>query len=329
MQGHGRRTQGRADAYVTIVVYDGPHACSAAVLGRILRRLDRSRRRAVLVHRVSNETRAILLADGLWEVHQMRKPFVLPQSALWPRKPVIWGFQAQLWSLTQFRRVLFFDADHIPLPNLHSSRLTGLWNTLGDGLVAAKLEGPRKHGCFNSGMMLLRPHGGTLANMKRTAARLMRNGSRGDLELLRARCPTGWNLDQPLLNAVFSRGDWVPLTNWRTLSPYEAVEDVVCNIDTASGLVSHGDSFHYMHPARPWQQSSECALHGIRCMPTALLTPLPILHSTERHNWQNWAANANGCAVWAAIAAIWWTDFLGLPSTTRAVCSPRLTAAAR
>ena len=137
------KQHGRSDAYATIVVYDGPHACTAAVLGRILRRLDPSRPRAALVHRVSNATKAMLTADDLWELHHMRKPFPLPQSALWPRKPVIWGFQAQLWSLKQFRRVLFFDADHIPLPELAPSRLAGLWDGLGEGQLGAAPEGWR------------------------------------------------------------------------------------------------------------------------------------------------------------------------------------------
>ena len=320
------KQHGRSDAYATIVVYDGPHACTAAVLGRILRRQDPTRPRAALIHRVSNATKAMLTADNLWELHHMRKPFPLPQSALWPRKPVIWGFQAQLWSLKQFRRVLFFDADHIPLPDLAPSRLAALWDGLGEGQLGAAPEGPSSpQGCFNSGMMLLRPHAGTLSGLKRTAERLMLNSSRAELLQLRARCPTGWNLDQPLLNAHFARGEWVGLTNWRVMTPFVAVYDA-CNVDSSAGLLKHADSFHYMHPARPWQQSSECALYGANCMPAALLAPRPEFQSSELRSWRIWTARASGCHVWAAVAAAWWTDFLGLPSATREACMPRISS---
>ena len=123
------------EAYATIVAQDGWHACSAAVLGRILRRIDPSRPRAVLVHKVSSATRALLKREGLWDVVSMHHPFKLPQSAL-PWFGTLHALQAQLWSLP-YRRVLYLDTDHLPLVPQH---LLGIWRWSSEGVGTKTTE---------------------------------------------------------------------------------------------------------------------------------------------------------------------------------------------
>ena len=299
---------GGGEVYATIVVYDGPYACSAAVLGSVLRRLDAKRRRVALIYNVSAETVAMLTADQIWEVHQMPHPFVLPQSALWSRRPPLWGFQAQLWSLP-FRRVLFFDADHMPLPDTPPARLLQLWDHhAGLQSLAAILEGTPQHGCFNSGLMMLRPRLSMLHEIGREATQLQVNTTRmspsTSLRLLRERCPTGWNLDQPLLNAVFRPGHWTQLTAWRAATPY-SVSDI-CNVSVETEAAPHMDSFHFMHPVRPWEQSSRCALFGAGCGAATNTAGVP------------------DCHLWGTVSTMWWTNFLQLPSATRKACQMRL-----
>ena len=132
-----------SEAYATIVGQDGWHACSAAVLGRILQRLDPARRRAVLVHKVSSATRAMLRRDGLWEVTTMAQPFELPQNSL-PWFHNLFALQSQLWSLP-FKRVLYFDTDHLPLSS-SPHRLLGLWKAAERAQVAAPSEGDDEGG---------------------------------------------------------------------------------------------------------------------------------------------------------------------------------------
>ena len=308
----------RGDAYATIVVYDGPHACSAAALGRVLSAIDPSRRRAALVYNVSRKTRAVLTGDGLWELHIMQPPFVLPQSVLWPLRPPLWGFQAQLWGLP-FRRVLFFDADHLPLLDVKPERLTHLWEHLKVPVksIGALSEGPGSHGCFNSGLMLLRPRPSTLAAIELEAERLKVNSSRmsygARLAQLQSRCPTGWNLDQPLLNSVFGPTMWVEMKKyWRYANSYSVLSEGTCHVSTTAALAEHFDSFHFMHPVRPWEQSNECALFGAGC---AVRTS-----SVDA----DWSARAQNCTVWGAIAAAWWLPFMRLTGKTRALCRPRV-----
>ena len=174
------------EAYATIVAQDGAHACSAVVLGRILRRIDPRRRRAVLLHQASRTTRAMLRRDSLWEVFNMPPPFKLPQSQL-PWFGTLHALQAQLWSLP-FKRVLYFDTDHLPLPSA-PHRLLGLWTSHETSPLAAPSEGDK--GCFNSGMMLLRPSPATMDKLRTSAEHLERREARPELLELRRRCPTG------------------------------------------------------------------------------------------------------------------------------------------
>ena len=333
-----RRMRSTSDAYATIVVHDGPHACTAAVLARALKRVDPSRRRVALVDNISAETEAVLLADGLWEVQRMEQPFVLPQSALWPRKPPIWGFQAQLWTLP-FRQVLFFDADHIPLARLSNStsnvrsgarqRLLGLWSQAPETPLAALGEGDAAHGCFNSGMMRIRPDLATFARMKAMAARMRHvelASNRDELDGLRVRCPTGWNLDQPLLNHYFPKGTWSRLSQWRVGTPYSLVgAPGICEIGTVDALASYVDSYHYMHPVRPWQQHISCKHNGTRCLPDQMLAPYQQAHKLELRHHHQWREFAVSCPkLWQHVFNAWFGEYKRLPAKVRATCRSRV-----
>ena len=74
-------------------------------------------------------------------------------------------------------------------------------------------EGDLERGCLNSGMLLLRPNTSTLDRLRASAAHLERSTSRPELLALRRRCPTGWNLDQPLINYGFPKGSWMRLSS--------------------------------------------------------------------------------------------------------------------
>lgn len=323
---------GTMEAYATIVTGDGPHACFALVLGRVLRELDGTRRRAVLVHNVSAATLAMLTADGVWEPHWMHEPIIqCPQSVLWPNKSPLWAYQVPLWALP-FRRVLYFDADHLPLlsvgvhshrrttPGIHSQRLRALWrHPVNVSSVGASIEGPPKQGCFNSGMMLLRPRLSTVVDLHREALELelgssrLRPGSR--LKLLRERCPLGWNGDQALLNSKFQSNFLRFGSKWTSESPYTVPGNArVCGASTATELARHADSYHFMDPMRPWQQLSKCALFGTSC------TAHPIGDEARLR----FPARASNCSVWGTVASLWWKVFLELPTQTRAACQVRL-----
>ena len=326
------RDGGAEEAYATIVANDGAHACSAVVLGRILQRLDPPRRRAVLVHKTSTATRAMLQRDGLWEIVTMPDPFDLPQSVLPWFKP-LQALQAQLWSLP-FRRVLYFDTDHLPLPGPSPHRLLGLWSSADRALLAAPSEGPLERGCFNSGMMMLRPSPSTLDQLREAAKHLARRESRPELLALRGRCPNGWNLDQPLINHVFPRGKWDRLysgarnheTLWRMATTFHVLHGggpKLCEAPSTNSWAEVADSFHYMQPFRPWEHArSSCAIFGVGCLRQSDL---------ERFEKEAHFKNASAafepwlnCSLWDAAASRWWVEFVQLNARTRSTCMKRI-----
>lgn len=322
------------EAYATIVAQDGWHACSAAVLGRILRQLDSSRRRAVLVLNVSTATRLMLKRDNLWEIVAMDPPYPLPQNVLpWFRRNPLFALQAQLWSLP-YRRVLYFDTDHVPMPD-DASRLLGLWRFSPTELLLATSEG--HSGCFNSGFMLLRPGPPTKARMRAAAEHLARNESRHELHKLERRCPYGWNLDQPLINYVFPPGAWKPLlsssrgggesTPWRMLTTFHLLH---VNHALSRRMCGHGklsevaDSVHYMAPFRPWLRAEEhrsCVLFGRDCLTRTDVARFAretgFANASQFWPWLN-------CSFWASTAAVWWAEFMRLDVRSRQVCERRM-----
>lgn len=314
------------EAYATIVANDGWHACSAAVLGRILKRLDANRQRVVLVHKVSSSTRALLQRDGLWEAFTMDAPFRLPQSTL-PWFGTLFALQAQLWSLP-FRRVLYFDTDHVPLLS-SPHRLLSLWKENASVPLAAPTEGTLEAGCFNSGMMLLHPGRKRLGKLRDAAEYLERKESRPELLALRRRCPYGWNLDQPLINYVFPRGAWEALktdthgraTPWRMVTSFNLLHGArpteLCN---TRRLPDVADSMHYMAPFRPWLRSEEhtsCILFGSNCLTREDVERFAL--ATHFANYSVFWPWLN-CTFWASAAATWWSEFVRLDQRTRQVC---------
>lgn len=306
------------EAYATLVAGDGPHACLAAVLGHVLRRLDPGRPRAALVINASLETRRLLTAERLWDVHNHKTTLVHnPQSFL--RVPLridltrTWGFpqtlalQPELWALP-FRRVVYFDADHVPTADSDSRRLRGLWRLLESATLAALPE--HGNGCFNSGMMLLRPGEAMHTYMRSEWRRLAHNQSHPDSELmkLRKRCPSGWNGEQPMLNHAFARS-WTALndSNWRCIYvPKDTSEQChTLRVASAPAFAQMGDSVHYFYGMRPWaprgSDPDACALYGL-CEGS-----YPDLCG----------------AVMTAAAAAWWRHFVQLPTFVRATCRER------
>ena len=262
----------------------------------------------------------------------MSQPFELPQNSL-PWFHNLFALQSQLWSLP-FKRVLYFDTDHLPLSS-SPHRLLGLWKAAERAQVAAPSEGDLEAGCFNSGMMLLRPGPSTMARIEGEAARLARPEARAELLALKRRCPTGWNLDQPLINHAF-HGDWARLRSgvhadsdlWRMSTTFHLLHGDgarLCGARSPRGLAEVADSFHYMAPFRPWmhaERQSACVLFGANCLRRVDVERFE--HDTHFANLSALFAPWLNCSFWSAAAAVWWSEFEQLDARTRQVCQRRM-----
>jgi hypothetical protein len=337
----GASSTNSSEAYATIVAGDGSHACQAAVLGHALRQLDPHRPRLALVHNVSDATRHVLQANNLWHVVQMAQPTLSPQTYLrvpyvWQNKSRTWGFgripalQLELWSLPH-ERVLYFDCDHLPILGT-ATRLHSLWRTPRDVILAAAPEAGR--GCFNSGMMLLQPRGVKYADLHLLWKRLARAESHPRLFELRRRCPTGWNLDQPILNLAFEQ-TWSWSTTWRSwrmLTPFwfdAGRRDQLCDGPTLSdrALSKLGESFHFYAPFRPWEKRgskrmADCLARGQQKCDLRNAT-----HQQAAATSVRTASGAKCTGVLAAAVAVWWSHLRKLPSATRQTCAARIARA--
>ena len=275
----------------------------------------------------------MLRRNGLWEVTAMNKPFRLPQSTL-PWFGALLALQAQLWSLP-FSRVLYFDTDHLPLSS-SPHRLLGLWKAPQHADLAAPSEGDLKAGCFNSGMMLLRPGPTTMARIESEAARLARPEAKQELLNLKRRCPTGWNLDQPLINHAFS-GAWEQLysgahagsTLWRMATTFHLLHGErakrLCGVRSPNNFAEVADSFHYMAPFRPWMHSERqgtCVQFGTDCLRHVDVERFA--QDTHFANGSAMFAPWLNCSIWPSAATVWWSEFMHLDGRTRQVCQRRM-----
>ena len=260
----------------------------------------------------------------------LRVPYV------WQNKSRTWGFgripalQLELWSLPH-ERVLYFDCDHLPILGT-ATRLHSLWRTPRDVILAAAPEAGR--GCFNSGMMLLQPRGVKYADLHLLWKRLARAESHPRLFELRRRCPTGWNLDQPILNLAFEQ-TWSWSTTWRSwrmLTPFwfdAGRRDQLCDGPTLSdrALSKLGESFHFYAPFRPWEERgskrmADCLARGQQKCDLRNAT-----HQQAAATSVRTASGAKCTGVLAAAEAVWWSHLRKLPSATRQTCAARIARA--
>lgn len=229
------------ETYAVVCYGHGGHVAGALVLGAVLRRVDPHRSRTALVYDLSGAATSALAAEGLWSVVQsasFRRHGVNTSS----HEP--WGGRKlDLWALP-FERALFVDLDLMILPSETSGKhLRQLWKlplrpadeTFGGEVAALPTVSEGGVKCFNTGMMLLRPHPATFARYEAAAEGGARSSS----------CPVGH--DQPILNHVFD-GAWKPLEPWGLIKA-----------TTKCGkLPKHGaDAIHFFGSSAPW--SHECA----------------------------------------------------------------------
>ena len=282
-------------------------------------------------------TEHVLLADGLWRVQHMPQP-ILPSPQSFLRIPLkanksrTWGFpripalQLELWRLPH-RRVLYLDCDHLPLPT-SKKRLHNLWHTRRNVSLAAAPERPEEgQNCFNSGMMMLHPRGAaSFESLRILWQDLARVASWPRLLRLRERCPTGWNLDQPILNLAFEQ-TWawdVAWRPWRMLTPSwpdPGQRPAFCDDAkslSANALADIGESFHFYGTFRPWSQRGAkelAACSGHRQLDCNV---------SELARRQATTVQQGCTALLATASAFWWSHLHELPHGARRTCIARV-----
>lgn len=317
-------------AFATVVYGDGAHACEAAVLGAVLRRLEPDTQRLALTHDVSEETRAILAVGEIWQIRNASTPpTYLPyqplQQSSWHRQSPA-SRKVDLWALP-FEAVMFWDVDHVPTlghgvqtQQLRKLRLQQLWQLLDNGTTTvARAESP---GCFNSGLMVLRPdraqHAALLHHLKQPP----------DAADLR-RCSKG--ADQPLLNLVFQK--------WRNYCPARAKNgpcvwgdmlslmmrgELNGSLACPGPLYHQADSWHFFDATAtgPWH-------FGIGCGSEAGAGGGAMLgrNGTQRPPCSSHArVRLPRCHTLASLHTRWWDRFRELPTSTQQRCTRRLAA---
>ena len=156
----------------------------------------------------------------------------------------------------------FFDSDMFPISS-SGSGLRTLWNLPldNDGPVAMETvnAGCKANGCFNSGLMLLRPNSSKQRRILDVARREASNSGS-----LMARCPAGGpKNDQPVLNAAFPSFEPLPQNIWHVTDPWqlkacESLRAQACDPQTLhdQSWLERGASFHFLASTRehaPWQ----------------------------------------------------------------------------
>ena len=233
------------------------------VLGSVLKRVDPGRSRTALVYGVSDDARAALRAGG-WAVaeaasfktHRIDGDAAndLGKATAWP------GRKLDLWRLP-YDKVLYLDADTMLVDHAGtlSKSLAGLWALpLKKGEIGALSNGA---GCFNGGMLLLRPAASTFGAYE---AALAQNALKKTCE----------GHDQPLLNHVFD-GAWTDLhKKWRLMKVTQSCD----RLEHATP-----DAVHFSAASAPWRGGCRACLaenkacshrHGLRdaaCAQASLL----------------------------------------------------------
>ena len=241
----------------------GGAALGALVLGSVLKRVDPGRSRTALVYGVSGDARAALRAGG-WAVaeaasfktHRIDGDAAndLGKATAWP------GRKLDLWRLP-YDKVLYLDADTMLVDHAGTlpKSLAGLWALpLKKGEIGALSNGA---GCFNGGMLLLRPAASTFGAYE---AALAQN----------ARKKTCEGHDQPLLNHVFD-GAWTGLhKKWQLMKVTQSCD----RLEHATP-----DAVHFFAASAPWRGGCRACLaenkacshrHGLRdaaCAQASLL----------------------------------------------------------
>ncbi|KAK2040486.1 family 8 glycosyl transferase [Colletotrichum somersetense] len=156
-------------AYCTLVTNDG-YVVAAAVLAESLKATGTRIPRCVIITPEAMSEESIATLRGLFD-HVIPVP---PMAALTTTNLNLIGrpdlhatmTKLRLWSLTQFRRVLYLDADTLVLSNLDHVF------DLPESVTFAASPEIGFPDCFNSGVMLLRPDAATYAELTNFATRV-------------------------------------------------------------------------------------------------------------------------------------------------------------
>ena len=304
--------------YATLVYgQESTSVCEAIVLGSAIAELDPGKYRSAVVHNLSKVGHAELAT--MWTLFDLGGL----QGGGGESKAVRRS-KSQLWRLP-FGRVLFLDADHVPVldGNLTSRRrrFEYLWRQDAELVAPWELPHPylssvRSHSqsgktpCFNSGAMLLKPNAATARRIEH-GENMMRQaqlkgytvGERGQESTMApefARCPQG--IDQPPLNWALPEFATLPLVQLSPITP--------C---LAGGALAEGDTFHAFTGLSPLRLGSSCdmraVLHGkARCEIPA--------HAAAHRVFRTF-----GCAkVMHEFGLMWWRQFRKLPKHTQDYC---------
>ncbi|OLN85018.1 Glycogenin-1-like protein 2 [Colletotrichum chlorophyti] len=156
-------------AYCTLVTNDG-YVLAAAVLAESIRKTGTTIPRCVLItpETMSKESVSKLQAafDLVIPVSTMTAVSTANLNIIGRPDLHATMTKIHLWSLTQFRRVLYLDSDTLVLSNL--DHVFELPKSI-DFAAAPEIGFPD---CFNSGVMLLRPDATTYAELAEFAARV-------------------------------------------------------------------------------------------------------------------------------------------------------------
>ncbi len=306
------------------------------MLGSILAAGDSTTHRVVLVSNISATERQIIRSAG-WKTHEIAS--VSPLLSLLysedserataeltrriygrPDAPIASSSLVGLWQRIArkialfdlpYDRVMFFDADHVPLITMGTPanrtllQLHKLWRRR-EPVVAQRERKPLKTSvrCFNSGHILVYPsrerlheRGGFLDTFIRYAASMSpadpaELSGDGLYAKSKRRCR---GTDQPLLNCL--------LPAWSEFghSWERSFRELMSNCEYLRTKV---DSFHFFHNG-PWLEDDACLERAIARRTVPCTKP--------RHD-------ANGSIICPLVPDFWWGAFNRLSKQTRRAC---------
>mmetsp|Transcript_49339 Transcript_49339/g.159913 ORF Transcript_49339/g.159913 Transcript_49339/m.159913 type:complete len:391 (-) Transcript_49339:200-1372(-) len=337
------------ESYATIVYGNGILACSVAALGRALSTLDPTRARTAIVWDINSETRHVLSHDNLWSLYEVQEHHSHSERekrSTGQRKNI-------LWTLHQFVRILYIDADFVfwtqtaghmasaAQANMRRvSKLQSLWShaarssaallafphprnqstLLGELENRANRSNSTAFDCLNGGFIFLRPNRRdfeALEALGRSSALLEKQtGCKGK--------------DQPLLNSVFARR-WSPLLpdvffgySRQTDQAWGLARRTRQATRTSTAPVAVAvraiDAHHIFHmEAAPWSHPlcSSCMRANRHCPRT--MPP----HKQLRNRTRGAAARALSQAVLDVVDRVWWHGIRQMPEAAQGICHAR------
>jgi len=311
------------EAYVTAVY--GRHveiACAAAVLGRQLTRLDRTRRRIALVHDIS-PTMEEILQRANWTVQAVTEITGHEFGAL---PHVAHAIKLAVLAL-RAERLLYFDVDHVPYHPANRSQLERLWKLPMTGSIAALAsfnEACNARPCFNSGLMLIRP--------SQDAYHMLVHQTLNESAHSPRLCPAAPGTDQPVLNRVFKDFTRIPPQLWNVVDEWVLrtcfrERRSVCDAFGPTGVMRL-NSFHFFHNKTrvPWKVTLPECRTASGNHTAALSCSNNLLAGFHDANHQT--RTIRDCLVLGLVVGQWWDMYRELPSELKDACAVPLGLAA-